>query len=215
MIMTDFGIMMNSRLTWIGTVLERMRKCTVTVFGDFCIDAYWALDQGEAEVSIETGPPVKRVRAQRYSLGGAGSVLANLAALEVSTIHAVGVVGNDLFGSKLHEMIEKCGAKADGLLCIPAWQTKAVFARQVEAFGKPCDVLMAFTTSGNSENVRRAMLAAKKLQMLTISFLGKDGGACKGIADIELLVESQNTARIQEAHKLLLHTICEMVDRRL
>ncbi len=121
---------MNGSLTWIGTVLERMRKCTVTVFGDFCVDAYWALDQGEAEISIETGLPVKRVREQRYSLGAAGSVLANLAAMEVGTIHVVGVASNDLFGGKLREMIEECGAKADGLLCIPAWQTMV--------YAKPC-----------------------------------------------------------------------------
>ena len=92
---------------------------------------------------------------------------------------------------------------------------KDVFARQVEAFGKTGDVLMAFTTSGNSENVRRALVAAKNLQLLTVSFLGKDGGACRGIADIEMLVDSRNTARIQEAHKLLLHTICEMVENSL
>jgi len=92
---------------------------------------------------------------------------------------------------------------------------KDVFARQVEAFGKPGDVLMAFTTSGNSENVRLALVAAKDLQLLTISFLGRDGGSCRGIADIELLVENRNTARIQEAHKLLLHTICEMVENSL
>lgn len=90
-----------------------------------------------------------------------------------------------------------------------------LFSRQVEAFGKPGDVLMAFTTSGRSENIRRALLAAKKQGMQTIAFLGKDGGVCKGIADYELLVESQTTARIQETHKLLLHTICELVDARL
>ena len=90
-----------------------------------------------------------------------------------------------------------------------------LFARQVEAFGKPGDVLMAFTTSGNSENVCRALLAAKQQNVVSIAFLGKDGGTCRDIADIELLVEGKTTARIQEAHKLLLHTICEMVEARL
>lgn len=90
-----------------------------------------------------------------------------------------------------------------------------LFARQVEAFGKPGDVLMAFTTSGGSENVRRALFAAKQQKLLSIAFLGKDGGRCNGIADVDLLVDGNNTARIQEVHKLLLHTICEMVEERL
>lgn len=90
-----------------------------------------------------------------------------------------------------------------------------LFARQVEAFGAEGDVLMAFSTSGKSENVRRALLAARQRQVVSIAFLGKDGGSCKGIADIELLVESQTTARIQEVHKFLLHTICELVEERL
>lgn len=90
-----------------------------------------------------------------------------------------------------------------------------VFARQVEAFGSQGDVLCAFTTSGRSENVRRALLTGKQRGLLTIAFLGKDGGDTKGIANIDLLVESSKTARIQEMHKLLLHTICELVEARL
>jgi D-sedoheptulose 7-phosphate isomerase len=90
-----------------------------------------------------------------------------------------------------------------------------IFARQVEAFGRPGDVLVAFTTSGRSENVRRALVAAKKQSLLTISFLGKDGGICAGLADIELLVRSETTARIQETHQLLLHTVCELVEEQL
>ena len=90
-----------------------------------------------------------------------------------------------------------------------------VFARQIQAFGKPGDVLTAFTTSGRSENVRRALVAANDLKMKTIAFLGRDGGKCAGLADIELIVTSDVTARIQEGHKFLLHTICELVEERL
>lgn len=90
-----------------------------------------------------------------------------------------------------------------------------IFSRQVEAFGKPGDVLCAFTTSGRSENVRRALLAARERKVFSIAFLGRDGGTAKGIADIDLLVENAKTARVQEMHKLLLHTICELVDIRL
>jgi len=90
-----------------------------------------------------------------------------------------------------------------------------IFGRQVEAFGAKGDVLMAFTTSGQSENVRRALLAAKKQGVFSIAMLGKDGGKCTGLADLEFIVRGTITARIQEAHKLLLHTICEMVEIQL
>lgn len=90
-----------------------------------------------------------------------------------------------------------------------------VFARQVRAFGQPGDVLLTFTTSGKSDNIVRALHAAKERGIATVSFLGRDGGACCGLADVELLVPGTLSARIQEAHKLLLHTICEMVEQVL
>ncbi len=90
-----------------------------------------------------------------------------------------------------------------------------IFARQIQAFGKPGDVLTAFTTSGKSENIRRALVAAKNLKVKTIAFLGRDGGKCAGLADVELIVTSDVTARIQEGHKFLLHTICEMIEEKL
>ena len=90
-----------------------------------------------------------------------------------------------------------------------------MFARQVQAFGCPGDVLATFTTSGNSENVRRALVAAKGQKMKSIAFLGRNGGKCAGLADVELIVTSNVTARIQEGHKFLLHTICEIVEERL
>jgi phosphoheptose isomerase len=90
-----------------------------------------------------------------------------------------------------------------------------LFARQVQAFGQPGDVLAVFTTSGNSENVFRALVAAKVLKLKTIAFLGREGGECAGMADVELLVAGKTTARIQEGHKFLLHTICELVDEQL
>jgi phosphoheptose isomerase len=90
-----------------------------------------------------------------------------------------------------------------------------LFARQVQAYGKPDDVLAVFTTSGNSENIFRALVAAKQLKLKTIAFLGRDGGECAGLADVELSVGGTLTARIQEGHKFLLHTICELVDEQL
>jgi D-sedoheptulose 7-phosphate isomerase len=89
------------------------------------------------------------------------------------------------------------------------------FARQVEAFGKPGDVLVAITTSGNSENVRLALEAARLAGVHSLALLGRDGGKCKGVADIELIVPSTVTARIQEGHKFLLHSLCEQVEGSL
>lgn len=90
-----------------------------------------------------------------------------------------------------------------------------VFARQVRAFGLAGDVLVALSTSGQSENVRRAIVAAKESGVVVIALLGRDGGPCAGLADIELMVRGNVTARIQEGHKFLIHTICEMVEERI
>jgi len=90
-----------------------------------------------------------------------------------------------------------------------------IFARQVSAFGVPGDVLICLTTSGESKNVVRALQEAKEHQMKTIAFLGRDGGSTVGIADLDLLVKSDSTARVQEAHQLLLHVLCEIIESRL
>ncbi len=90
-----------------------------------------------------------------------------------------------------------------------------VFARQVAAFGRQGDVLICLTTSGASRNVQRALEEAKARRVTSIALLGRDGGATQGTADIELLVRGESTARIQEAHMLLLHVLCEAVEDRL
>jgi D-sedoheptulose 7-phosphate isomerase len=90
-----------------------------------------------------------------------------------------------------------------------------VFARQVAAFGLQGDVLICLTTSGKSRNVERALEQAKVHELKTIAFLGRDGGSTIGMADVDLLVRSESTARIQEAHQLLLHVLCETVESRL
>jgi D-sedoheptulose 7-phosphate isomerase len=87
-----------------------------------------------------------------------------------------------------------------------------LFSRQLEAFGRPGDVLVGFTTSGNSANVLSAFAVARARGMVTILLSGKDGGKAKGMCDHELIVPSENTARIQEVHTLLLHTWLEQVE---
>ena len=95
------------------------------------------------------------------------------------------------------------------------YEFNEIFSRQVQAFGKPGDILIAFTTSGRSPNVRHALVTARDLNIRTIAFLGRDGGTCAGLSDIEFLVTSGITARIQEGHQFLFHTICELVEDQL
>ena len=87
-----------------------------------------------------------------------------------------------------------------------------VFARQVRAFGRKGDVLVAISTSGNSASILRAVQTGNELGLHTIALLGRDGGKARGLAQVELIVPSTITARIQEAHKFLLHVICEIVE---
>src|SRR5881275_2233538 len=86
-----------------------------------------------------------------------------------------------------------------------------IFARQVAAFGNKDDVLVVISTSGRSPNIRRALTEARARGLKTIALLGRDGGSSSGIADLDIIVPAQSTARIQEAHKFILHVICEQL----
>ena len=90
-----------------------------------------------------------------------------------------------------------------------------VFARAVEALMKPEDVLVGISTSGNSENVYRVALKAKEIGGKTISLLGMNGGKIKDLSDIPIVVPSSCTARIQEAHIMIGHIICELVEENM
>lgn len=91
-----------------------------------------------------------------------------------------------------------------------------IFSRAIEALGKPGDVFVGLTTSGNSPNMIRAFNAAKKQGLITVAFLGKGGGKLKGIADVELIINGFSTSdRIQEAHMIAIHIIIEMVEQLL
>ncbi len=87
-----------------------------------------------------------------------------------------------------------------------------IFARQVRAFGRKGDVLVALTTSGNSKNILSAIAAANIAGVHTIALLGRDGGRVRGLAGVEMIVPTPITARIQEGHKFLLHVLCEIVE---
>ena len=90
-----------------------------------------------------------------------------------------------------------------------------IFARQVWGLAAMGDLLIAFTTSGKSKNIRRALEEARRHGIESICFLGRDGGFTKGLATLDLLVAGDNTARIQEGHKLLFHVLCDMVEDKL
>ncbi len=90
-----------------------------------------------------------------------------------------------------------------------------IFSRQVQALGKAGDCLIAISTSGNSGNVLAAVAAAKSLGISTIGLLGRDGGKLKAQCDIAIVVPSQVTARIQEAHILIGHSLCGAVELKL
>jgi D-sedoheptulose 7-phosphate isomerase len=87
-----------------------------------------------------------------------------------------------------------------------------LFARQVEALGRPGDVLFAISTSGRSPNILAALKAAKERQIVTVGFTGASGGTMRELCDICLRIPSDSTPRIQEGHEVLGHAICAMVE---
>jgi len=117
--------------SWLELALAPLAQVNAAVMGDFCLDSYWLLDTETVELSVETGLPVRRVRTQRYSLGGAGNVVANLADLAVRSVRAIGVVGTDLFGAEMLRILEKYGVNTQsGMVVDPDWQTMV--------YSKPC-----------------------------------------------------------------------------
>jgi phosphoheptose isomerase len=90
-----------------------------------------------------------------------------------------------------------------------------VFARQVEALGRPGDVLLVISTSGRSPNVLRALDAAGRRGLHTVGLLGRDGGAAQGLVDVAITVPSADTQRIQEVHTVAIHLVCELIEARV
>jgi D-sedoheptulose 7-phosphate isomerase len=90
-----------------------------------------------------------------------------------------------------------------------------IFSKQIRALGREGDVAIGISTSGNSANVTKAFEVAKEMGMKTVALTGNDGGVLAKIADISLVVSSTSTPRIQEAHILIGHILCEMVEHQL
>ncbi|MBN1783312.1 D-sedoheptulose 7-phosphate isomerase [bacterium] len=92
---------------------------------------------------------------------------------------------------------------------------QSVFSRQIEALGRPGDVLLALSTSGTSENVVGAMETAKSLGLVGIAMTGMKSGPLTALADVSVQIQSDITARVQESHIIVAHIFCEIVEQRL
>lgn len=113
----------------LGELLDAMPGTAVGVLGDFCLDAYWFIDESASERSLETDKMTRPVARQRYSLGGAGNVVGNLTALGMGRVVALGVVGDDLFGREMTRLLSARGADADGMLVQEADFDTLVYAK--------------------------------------------------------------------------------------
>ena len=97
-------------------ILSDIADVKIAIVGDFCLDAYWFIDESKSEISIETGQMTRPIRMQKYSLGGAGNVANNLSALGVGHVFAFGVVGVDPFATEMKKIMEKAGICTEYLL---------------------------------------------------------------------------------------------------
>jgi rfaE bifunctional protein kinase chain/domain len=97
-------------------ILDDITSVKIAVVGDFCLDAYWFIDEAMSEISVETNQATRPVRQQRYSLGGAGNVTNNLAAMEIKDVRAFGVIGTDPFGAEMVRIMKETGIQTRNLL---------------------------------------------------------------------------------------------------
>jgi D-sedoheptulose 7-phosphate isomerase len=88
-----------------------------------------------------------------------------------------------------------------------------IYVRQIEALARPGDVAIGISTSGKSPNVLKALRTAKEMGVYTVGFTGRDGGDMPGVCDVALIVPSDVTARIQEMHILIGHTLCDVIEQ--
>ncbi|HTO93944.1 MAG TPA: PfkB family carbohydrate kinase [Bacteroidota bacterium] len=110
-------------------ILEGIRSARIGIVGDFCLDAYWQIDQGTPELSLETGKPTRAVRTQQYNPGGAGNVAANCRAIGTGTVRAFGIIGGDLFGRELSALLSRRGTDTSGLIAQERGWDTPVYAK--------------------------------------------------------------------------------------
>ena len=172
-------------MSWFDAALDRLGEGRVAVLGDLALDAYWMLDADHHEHSIETGLPVQRVESQRYSLGGAANVAANLIDLGVCAVHALGLVGDDLFGQHLRDLLARRGAETDAVLTgNDGWQT-LVFAKP--HVGKAEQSRLDFGTCNNkSAKDRQRILAAVERVVADVDAVVLNQQVAGGVLDPDL-----------------------------
>jgi D-sedoheptulose 7-phosphate isomerase len=177
----------------------------------------------------------KQVRAAQATLGG---LLAHQAVLEqaaravVAALRAGGKLlacGNGGSAAEAQHLVTELvgrylsnrrslpaihlGGDAGMMSCIGNdFSFDDVFARPLSSLGAPGDILVCFTTSGNPQNLVRALELARQMSIQSLALLGKDGGRARGMASWEVIVDSTDTARIQEAHQLILHWLCDRIE---
>ncbi len=118
---------------WLEDILGQLRQARVAVFGDYCLDAYWSISSDPSEKSVETALPVRRILRQEYSLGGAGNVVRNLVDLGVGQVQAVGLIGPDLFGGQMLQLLQAAHVDTQGLYRGQTdWQTMVYAKPYVE-----------------------------------------------------------------------------------
>lgn len=114
-------------------ILDDIGSVRIAVIGDFCLDAYWFINEAMSEISIETNEVTRPVATQRYSLGGAGNVTANLAALGIENVSAFGVIGTDPFGAEMKRIMKETGIRTDNLIIQnESWSTHAYAKPYIE-----------------------------------------------------------------------------------
>jgi rfaE bifunctional protein kinase chain/domain len=113
-------------------LLSRISRARIGVIGDFCLDAYWTLDASLSEISVETGLATRPVRRQRYSLGGAGNVAANLGALGAAAVRAFAVLGDDPFGREMKRLLDVIHVDQRGVLVQEEGWDTPVYIKPVE-----------------------------------------------------------------------------------
>jgi D-sedoheptulose 7-phosphate isomerase len=175
----------------------------------------------EAKHALADGPAVAftaavaDLLAERLASGGKALLVGNGGSAADATHLAAELVGRFQFDRPALPALS-LSDNASALTCISNdYEFEEVFARQVRAHGATGDVLLAFTTSGGSPNVLRAVDAAHELGLHVAGFTGAAGGELAERCDLVLRAPSDVTARVQECHMLVGHTICELVEARL
>jgi bifunctional ADP-heptose synthase (sugar kinase/adenylyltransferase) len=127
-------------------ILEDIRSVRIAVVGDFCLDAYWFIDESKSEVSIETGQMTRPVKHQRYSLGGAGNVAHNLTAMGVQDVRVFGIIGPDPFGNEMVKLMQRKGINPENLLIQQQnWSTHVYAKPYVPMWNKTASTLATLT----------------------------------------------------------------------